>query len=803
MQLKQLLIKFLMQIIKYLIAVIVFVSFCLAFIFTTEAGLRLIWQMSSRFISGHIIIQNLQGDLLHGISWDKLYYDDETTELKINKTRLHWQLLPVLKAKTIPVSIDMAGADVHLTTAQNNQKTNLNNFKWLKYFIFNYVNMNQIVIYKNNHLVDTIYHLTISPNKNNFHHVEIESLFGKLSGDYALQFSPQVSGQLNLNGKIKNADIYISGSLNTQWNLNWKISIVHLEDFMQGTHGALMTTGQITGKRESLQLNGNVQGNNLQYQDLKIKYFYGTIHSSQFGNIINSQIKINELAIQQFMLPQVLIQTNGQLNKDNIVVNSNMILGADNIIKLHAVLPDSWDEKKNMSVRVAAQLKDLRVFKSWFSKIPRVRLMAGNLYGQSLISGPYQDLQVSNNIKLSNGKLFIRDANITLHSLLLNINHMNRDLNFRGSFFSAKGKGNVAGKIVLNETKKNVVSAHLSLQGKQLQAYHSKEYQIDVSPNLQLDYQNNHINLAGNIHVPYARIVPEDFSHVIGLPEDVVFVHQKNKTQEFFLNKMNLMLRIIADSPIHIDYKNFKGAVKGNVFIIQRPGSNLNATGQLTVIKGRYKAYGRELNIENGRLLYTNNLLMDPGLDIRAVTQIKSVPNEGSSYRSSEPLSADTSGVRTVGVMVRGTLQKPIATLFSSPPGLSQGDILSYILFGSPQSQISGANSLALFNMVSSIQGGMQSPDHSKQIQNKLGLTELSFGEREFITPDTTTQRATTVNIGKSLGPNLSIHYSVGLFENVSIFNLRYKINKYFTLQSETSSFENGGDILYQLESEK
>ena len=75
---------------------------------------------------------------------------------------------------------------------------------------------------------------------------------------------------------------------------------------------------------------------------------------------------------------------------------------------------------------------------------------------------------------------------------------------------------------------------------------------------------------------------------------------------------------------------------------------------------GRYEAYGQELDITRGRLLFDVSPLDDPGLDIEAKRII------------------DTT---TVGLNVRGTLQEPRLTFFSDP-SMPQTQIVSYLLTG-------------------------------------------------------------------------------------------------------------------------
>jgi len=87
------------------------------------------------------------------------------------------------------------------------------------------------------------------------------------------------------------------------------------------------------------------------------------------------------------------------------------------------------------------------------------------------------------------------------------------------------------------------------------------------------------------------------------------------------------------------------------------------------------------------------------------------------------------------------------------------------------------------------------------KIQKTLGLSEFGVSSTEYYDPaSSSTGNTSSVNIGKKLGKNLSVHYTVGLFYPVSILNLRYKLNKHVILQTETSTVETGADVIYSIE---
>lgn len=156
-------------------------------------------------------------------------------------------------------------------------------------------------------------------------------------------------------------------------------------------------------------------------------------------------------------------------------------------------------------------------------------------------------------------------------------------------------------------------------------------------------------------------------------------------------------------------------------------------------------------------------------------------------------------------VEVGGTLQKPAFNLISTP-AMAQGDILSYLVFGFPQSQANGNQYGAILSALSSLNPNTPSVGNvTKNIEQKLGLTEMNVQSVQIFNPNATSNSdsvisATSFVVGKQLTNNLSIHYSIGLFYPVSILNLRYQLAKHWAIQSETSTLDNGADVLYSIE---
>ena len=155
---------------------------------------------------------------------------------------------------------------------------------------------------------------------------------------------------------------------------------------------------------------------------------------------------------------------------------------------------------------------------------------------------------------------------------------------------------------------------------------------------------------------------------------------------------------------VRIDGYGLTGRLGGAIEITEKPGEPTVATGELRVVEGVYEAYGQQLEIETGRVVFAGGPITEPGVDIRAVRR----PAEGI----------------VVGARVRGRLAAPELSLFSEPP-MPQQEQLSYLVLGRPLDDASASESSAMSSAALAL--GLRGGNFvSERINKNLGLD--SFG---------------------------------------------------------------------------
>jgi len=325
-------------------------------------------------------------------------------------------------------------------------------------------------------------------------------------------------------------------------------------------------------------------------------------------------------------------------------------------------------------------------------------------------------------------------------------------------------------------------AAKVNIKGHRLEVMNSPEIWLLASPDLHFEGSSKRMALSGEVVVPEALITPPETqggASKVSASSDVVIISDK-KDEEVKDEKaeaptlpFHTDLRVVLGDKINVKGMGFKGRLQGDLRVSGKPDKGLVGNGRMSVLDGRYKAYGQDLRIRKGNVLYSGGPVENPGLDVQAVR---------------------VTGDVTAGIEVSGTAQEPELSLFSEP-ALDQTNILSYIVLGRPASG-GGATNINQQQMLAQALSDLALNEDSavsKALRDDLGLDtagiDTSGGAEQ-----------TTFMLGKYLTPDLYISYGVGLFDAENIFKMRYRLSKRFSLESSTSSGNSGVDLHYTLE---
>ncbi|EJB8473102.1 autotransporter assembly complex protein TamB [Citrobacter freundii] len=315
--------------------------------------------------------------------------------------------------------------------------------------------------------------------------------------------------------------------------------------------------------------------------------------------------------------------------------------------------------------------------------------------------------------------------------------------------------------------------ARIAAKGSRVRITVPPMVRLDVSPDVEFEATPNLFTLNGNVDVPWARIVVHDLPEsAVGVSSDMVMLNdnlQPEKPQSAGI-PINSNLNIHVGNNVRIDAFGLKARLTGDLKVAQdKQGLGLN--GQINIPSGRFHAYGQDLIVRKGELLFSGPP-DQPLLNIEAI-------------RNPDATEDDV----IAGVRVTGTADEPRAEIFSDP-AMSQQMALSYLLRGQGLDS-EQSDSAAMTSMLIGL-GVAQ----SGQIVGKIGET---FGVSNLALDTQGVGDSSQVVVSGYVLPGLQVKYGVGIFDSLATLTLRYRLMPKLYLEA-VSGVDQALDLLYQFE---
>lgn len=439
------------------------------------------------------------------------------------------------------------------------------------------------------------------------------------------------------------------------------------------------------------------------------------------------------------------------------------------VFDLQTSLARGWPDKpmrQPLKARLRASLRELAFVSS---VIPEVQNLKGLVDVDVSLIGTLRTPRLSGHARVEEGQLDIPRMGLKISDIQLAATGDNtKSMDIAGRAHSGDGDLTLSGQLVPDT--KGAWSLELAIAGKDFEVARIPEARMQISPNMTVRIVGREIRLDGKIDIPNARLEPPDISLAVKPSDDVVILSEGEADAEPELWRIHTRVRMTAPDSIRFIGYGFDGRIGGDLLLIDEPGSVSRARGELRVVPGStYKAFGQKLTTERGRLNFADSPVDNPNLDIRASRTIGDV---------------------VAGINVSGTAQKPVLTLYSTPP-MDQADILSYITLGHPMNTAGQGEGEALAGAAGT--AGLVGGNYlAGYIGKQFGLEEA----RVEAEPGT---QSPWVVVGKYLSPRLYIRYGVGVYEDAYSVIVRYQLTEHWQVQGEGGR-NSGADILYTFE---
>ena len=822
--------KYLKSVIYHIFFLIVLLIAGVFFFLTTTSGLHTLIKIAELGLPGHLKIQHVDGSLIQGISLTELTYSDARANIHISHGHLVWTMTMHPWHQNIVLNhVDIITLNLHRSESMS-IKNKSDGDVALTLLPF-HLQINQLIIHdlQIDHMKARELQLTASLDNT---HWVIQQLKATYDNQY---IGIEAKGQLQP-ASVLSATLHIDPVSPLSYALKGKIDLTK-DNTDYSWHGEFTGRFPVTVKGtlrdfkrldstlswglNRFTINGNLpdqltfnafipQPESLHPALAHLKTainLNGAIGGSQHGDV---NVAISPGVYQlpsNSSIPLIAFQGGNMsitLTPDALQATGELTIDPHEIIKMSLRLPkfnvyQATSAQQSINGQLSLKVNSLD-FLSGLS--PVMTNLHGQLSADLMLNGSLGKPSVEGILNIVDAGVSIPEMGIVLNSIQATFLSHNKQWDLIGSVDNDGGHGvTIKGK---GEFLPRLLGA-VTITADEFPLLKTADYSMTVSPKLTVTLNENVLDITGMIEVPTARFKPMMFSNTVNLTDDAVFVNNDlEKTSPFMHVKADVLIK--PGSDVVIDAQGLYGILGGKIHLIQPLDGSMIAAGELTIRDGRYKAYGQDLAINHGQLLFAGATPENPRISLRAVRTFNNTSQFSGSdqlfdFNASNLQPIDFGNHMTVGIDVSGYLNSPKVKLFSVPSSLSQSDILSMLLLGKPANQASKSGGQLLLTAISAmnLNSGTQGMQLLSQLKQSLGL-DFDVKSNSISNNDSSKPVGDTAFVvGKSLSKRLHLSYSVGIFqENSNVLILKYLLNKYFSLQVTASSSGNGLDFLYQ-----
>ena len=299
--------------------------------------------------------------------------------------------------------------------------------------------------------------------------------------------------------------------------------------------------------------------------------------------------------------------------------------------------------------------------------------------------------------------------------------------------------------------------ASLDWRAEQFRVFNRPDLRLVVSGEGRAGFDARKLALHGSLRVDLGRIEYKE----TGLPrlsDDVqVDLQPRRDAQKRAPLPVDLDLQLDLGERLALRALGFDGRVAGQVHLTSQDTGALLAKGKVRAVNARFRAYGQELEVDPGALVF-DGPVEKPGLDISA-------------WRRHQQVEA--------GVHVTGTPEAPRIELISNPPVPDQ-EKLSWLVLG--RAPTGGADLAVLEATTGALMGSGGDPSISRRIASRVGLDELTVRSSSQLS-------ANVFALGKRLSDQLYVGFEQTLGATTEyLVKVDYALTQRLSLRGTTGT---------------
>ncbi len=397
--------------------------------------------------------------------------------------------------------------------------------------------------------------------------------------------------------------------------------------------------------------------------------------------------------------------------------------------------------------------------------LPDISQPSGNIDGNLEISGSLGEPELLGALSISDGSFGFRKTGVEISDINARLAQLAPGrLQIDGSARSGDGEIKIRGDTWVSADAG--IRSEFLITGQDFELSRLPDWQVAASPSIAVVLDDRATTVTGNLFIPKTDVRVKDIPDAAQSASPDVIVHRGDGAEPIARRRIDVDIAVALGEDVRFAGFGLSTAIEGAVRVRGGTHAPYAGAGRLSLRDGRYMAYGQELEIERGQLIF-NGPLDNPQLDVRAVRRMTDV---------------------TAGIQLSGTPAQLQSSLYSEPP-LGDAETLSYLLTGRPLSSATGEEDGDMLNAAAFALGVSSAGNIVTQVRTGLGLDTLAV---EGGADDS------RLIAGKRFGQRLFVEYGYGLIDKLGTLLLRYQLSERIILESRTGTISNF-DILYSV----
>ncbi|VBB45730.1 hypothetical protein TRIP_D310125 [uncultured Paludibacter sp.] len=592
--------------------------------------------------------------------------------------------------------------------------------------------------------------------------------------------------------------IYADGTISKSGNQDMKIQLQNID-----LHKIM----------DMLNINYKINGN--LYLDMTLK-------GTAINPLLTANYNIKNTTLSDYSFPYFDGSLNYNANK--LGIKSDIVSQDSGKLKVDGTLPfemrlDSMKFNVEKNKSLVAQLKvekfPLEIVKL-FQPIDEVK---GSLDGDVLVEGTLENPNPTGEFRLTEGALKWKKYGIDYRTMLANINIQTDKIGVdtfyirsKDGYMSAKGNAGFKSQFYLGNFK----DSKINVKFRNFNPFDHRLFNAEMSGDLKLQGVRDSLVFDGNIkmlqslfYIPAVMnlfgktsapeiskpVLVSELENMHIRPDSVIFTLPYDSVQAKDEISFNLFKSLQGKLKLNIPRNTW---IKNEQLRIELMGDldvykyrdYFELFGTVDVVRGQYELLGKTFVVKSGSLAFEGGKEINPTLNIDA----------------SYTLRTQDKAQRDLRILATGTLQKPELDFTLDGETLSEGDAVSYILFGTSMDNLTSQQQLSTGSSITAqgVAGTAAASLISSQLTKLLGNT-LSVDYIEFKTSGSFDQASFVV--GKYITNKLFMSYErrFGNYkdDNLNEYEVRleYELFKFLFLQLTSSPISNGIDAIVKLNS--